>query len=154
MTRKNDFGGFTAHRRCCSLRTFNEGGCSVTFPNRNGRWVSISGTSYQKNHNHSEKLCDLLFSWARPNHGLASAALELKGGGIDVTGVIQQLQNGANIIADLLTDIDTVFVPVLVHRAMPPIQHRALKTRQIRFRGRNYLIALVKCPAVIGHIKW
>lgn len=85
---------------------------------------------------------------------LFSAALELKGGGVDITGAVQQLQNGAGIVEELTTGLDLGFLPVLVHRRLAPVQVDALKSRKIRFRGSQFSIALLRCGQKIADLSW
>jgi hypothetical protein len=154
VTRRRELGRFPLHRECCSIRKFHEGGCSVVFPHRDGVWVCLSGTSYQRSHSYTARLSDLLFAWHRLADGLVSSALELKGGGIDVSGVVQQLQHGADIIDTLLTGVPCVFLPVLVHRAIATIQVRELRKHRIQFRGQRFSIALMNCRGRISDLTW
>jgi hypothetical protein len=154
VPRGGKLGGFTAHRPCCSIRKFQEGDCKVILPNRAGLWICLSGTRYQGNHAHTAKLCDLLFIWDRSGKETVSSVLELKGGGVDVTGVVQQLQNGANIVASLVQEADLEFLPVLVHRAISSVQSRELAKRKIKFRGEQIPIALLRCGGKVSELRW
>jgi hypothetical protein len=146
--------GLRQHQRCCAVRAFNESGCKVIFPVSAGAWICLSGTRYQANHKYVDKLCDLLLGWDRAAGGLVCAALELKGGGIDVTGVVKQLQNGADIIDSLFAGERPAFLPVIVHRTMSAVQLRELRKRKINFRGRRRSITLMNCGGRILDLTW
>ena len=116
--------------------------------------MCLSGTNYQRSHNYTSRLSDLLFAWNRTTEGLMSSALELKGGGIDVSRVVEQLQHGADILDALLTGIPCNFLPVLVHRAIATIQIQELRRHRIRFRGQRFSIALMSCRGRISDLTW
>ena len=147
-------GNFPSHKECCAVQGFREGGCSVVFPNRAGKWLCISGTNYQKSHGYTDRLCDLVFAWNRNDSSLAAAALELKGGGLGVNEVVKQIQHGADLIDDLLGSLPCTFLPVLIHRPLRTIQHRELQRKRVRFRGERFAIALVKDRGRILDLPW
>jgi hypothetical protein len=59
-----------------------------------------------------------------------------------------QLQGGADLI-DSLTENDALFIPILVHKRIDTMQMRALGKKRIRFRGRDYKVALLRCGGSI-----
>lgn len=154
MPKANNLGGFVEHVECCAVLSFREGNCKVTFPARNAQWICLSGTRYQAAHGHTARLCDLLFAWNRSSTQRLSSVLELKGGGMSVSGVVEQLQQGAQVIDGLLRGVTVTFLPVLVHRGMLPIQVNELRRRKIQFRGAQCTIELARCGERLGGLSW
>ena len=154
MAKERKLSGFASHRSCCAVLNFSEGGCKLIFPNRVGKWICLSGTNFQSSHDYSAKLCDLMFLWDHPSRQLLAAVLELKGGGVDIKGVVQQLQNGADIVADLAAGVEPNFLPVLMHRQLTSIQVNALRKNKIRFRGKQIPIALLRCGGKMSDLSW
>ena len=95
-----------------------------------------------------------MFLWDHPSRQLLAAVLELKGGGVDIKGVVQQLQNGADIVADLAAGVEPNFLPVLMHRQLTSIQVNALRKNKIRFRGKQIPIALLRCGGKMSDLSW
>jgi hypothetical protein len=93
-------------------------------------------------------------SWERSTNERLSSVLELKGGHFNISDVRRQLQNGADIVADLLKGIDVNFLPVLVHQRMPSVELRQLAKNRISFRGKNFRIALLKCGGKLTELTW
>jgi hypothetical protein len=150
-------GGFTEHDLCCSVRggSFKEGNCKVLLPQDSNAWICLSGTRFQREHSYAEKLADLLFAWEKEPTLNVSAPLELKGGGVDVSHVQQQLQNGANIIAQMLTGISNIkFIPVLVFQTISDPERRTLRKHPITFRGRRYEITSLKSGGSVASLRW
>jgi hypothetical protein len=150
-------GGFADHGQCCLVRvgTFKEGRCKVMLPQADPTWICLSGSAYQRAHSFSEKLADLLFAWEKMPGLKLSAPVELKGGGVDVSHVQQQLQNGANLIADMLDGIKGVrFLPVLVHHAITEPERRTLRRHPVLFRGRRYEITSLKSGGAVASLDW
>lgn len=154
MPPSSRFSKLLLHRECCSIRSFHEGGCSVVFPNRQGPWHCVSGSRYQRNHGYSDKLCDLMLAWNRPDHGLVASSLELKGGGIDVDNVVTQLQHGADILDDFLEGQQCDFMPVLIHRSLRTVEVRELEGKVINFRRHALPIILRRGRATITDLPW
>jgi hypothetical protein len=150
-------GGFAAHDHCCLVRTgtFKDGHCKIALPQADGTWICLSGTSYQRRHSFTDKLADLLFAWEKAPGLRVSAPVELKGGGVDVSHVQQQLQNGANLIADMMGDIKQVrFLPVLVHQTITEPERRTLRSHPVVFRGRKYEITSLKSGGTVASLQW
>lgn len=95
-----------------------------------------------------------MFLWNCSSRQLLSAVLELKGGGVDVRGAVQQLQHGAEIVADLATGLELKFLPVLIHRPLNSMQVGELRKNKIRFRGDSVSIALLRCGGKISDLSW
>jgi hypothetical protein len=150
-------GGFHDHDACCSVHTFKEGGCKVLLPGSTksaGTWICLSGTAYQDQHSFHKKLCDLLFAWEKASGKRVSAPLELKGGHVDVSHVQKQLQNGANLIDDLLKGLDVALTPVLVHQKITTAESRMLEREKVSFRGRKLPISRVRSEARVDQLRW
>lgn len=151
-----DLGDFDTHLACCSVRgrMFEETKCKVYFPARDRGWICISGSMYSAEHEYKSKLADLLFAWKTNNSDFLACVLELKSGAIRVSGVVEQLQNGAHIIDDFLKDIAVNFQPVLVHGAVTTTTIRELAKHKVRFRGKGMGINLLKCGGKVDDLKW
>jgi hypothetical protein len=146
---------FEDHRPCCAVLSFRENNCTVTLPKQSGKWICLSGTRYQDAHSHKEKLCDLLFSWEKSPTEPVCCALELKGGGISVSGVVEQLQQGAAIIESLLPGSQPIpFTPVLVHRGLSSIQVTQLKRQRILFFRKSFSIELMRCGGKVEQLRF
>ena len=151
---EHPLGGFAAHAQCCAAKTFKEGGCRITLPGEIPAVICLSGTSYQAGHDFKDKLCDFLLAWERAPAVRRTSVIELKGGHFNISDVRTQLQNGADITADLLTGIDVSFLPVLVHQRMPPVEQRELPKNKITFRGKRYGIFLVKRECEVAALRF
>lgn len=79
-------------------------------------------------------------------------AIELKGGAAKAGHVVGQLQKGADLIQKLMDGVSVTFVPVLVHAGLTTLQMRDLKRARVNFRGRAYMISLVRCGSSIDKI--
>jgi hypothetical protein len=152
--KKEDLGKFVEHKPCCSVTVYGEGNCKIILPPGRSQWICLSGTKYQTVHKHSAKLCDLLFAWDNSSAQRLSCVLELKGGGMSVSGVVGQLQEGARIVEELLLDLEVQFMPLLVHRHMVKVQIDALSRQKIRFRGKPYSIKLARCGLRLIDLNW
>jgi len=147
--------GIEAHKSCCAVVSFRENNCTVTLPRQNNEWVCLSGTRFQDAHQHRNKLCDLLFSWEKSPTERVCSALELKGGGISVSGVVEQLQHGAAVIESLLADSGPVpFTPVLVHKGLSSIQVTQLRRQRIIFRRKTFSIELMRCGGKVEQLRF
>ena len=73
---------------------------------------------------------------------------------MSVSGVVEQLQQGAQVIDGLLRGVTVTFLPVLVHRGMLPIQVNELRRRKIQFRGAQCTIELARCGERLGGLSW
>ncbi|MEU5263398.1 hypothetical protein [Amycolatopsis sp. NPDC021455] len=128
------------------MTRFTEGKCSVSLPGPNERWICISGSKFQKNHDNDKRLCDLSLLWDRDIAGMIAVALELKGGGASVEHVKEQLQGGANLLNELTDECNpTPFVPVLVHNRLSTMQMRRLAKVHVNFKGKRYPVKLLRC---------
>ena len=80
-------------------------------------------------------------------NGLVGVPMELKGGGVDASEVIVQLQEGARIVDNLVPkDVNINLVLVLVHGGnMHKSQRNKLKTARIKFRNEEFPINTTTC---------
>jgi hypothetical protein len=132
-----------------------ENGCTVVLPGREGHWLCLSGTEYQRNHGYDGKLCDFILFWHRPSEWKRIAVVELKGGYLQPRKVSQQLQAGADIATSMVKDLtDIHFAPVLLHSGLTSIQSRELKRHRIRFAKRSLLIQSKRCGFQVRGSDW
>ncbi|WP_436965077.1 hypothetical protein [Streptomyces sp. SudanB148_2056] len=150
----NPLAGPERHQTCCGVTSsYREGRCSLAFPGKPEKWICISGTKYQENHQREGKLSDLAFFWV-VNEGkeVRAYAIELKGGGAKPGHVAEQLQKGADLINRIMENVSVVFVPVLVHASLTTLQIRDLKRARINFRGKAYMISLARCGSNVSQV--
>lgn len=148
-------GEFRLHLDCCSVRAFSESGCTVYFPAAEVGWRCLSGDRYSTNHSYDAKLADLIFAWRTESNDCLSCVLELKSGGFSVSGVVSQLQNGAEILDRLLRGCATVkFLPVLIHGRISTVTLRQLGKQKVKFRGKRVGIDLLKCGGRVESLRW
>jgi hypothetical protein len=133
---------------------FKETNCKVYFPAHDRGWICLSGSTYSAEHEYKSKLADLLFAWKTNNSDFLACVLELKSGVIRVSGVVEQLQHGAQLVDDFLKDITVNFLPVLVHGAISTTTYRELAKHKVSFRGEGMGIDLLKCGGKVDDLKW
>ncbi|MET8974730.1 hypothetical protein ABZX85_03845 [Streptomyces sp. NPDC004539] len=151
----NPLAGPERHKTCCGITSsYREGKCSLIFPEKSEKWVCLSGTKYQENHQREGKLSDLAFFWVMSKGDEVRAyAIELKGGGAKPGQVVEQLQKGADLIHKVMESIPVTFVPVLVHASLTTLQIRDLKRARITFRGKSYMISLARCGSHLSQVR-
>ena len=155
MVRRSSWIERLEHHECCKVTRAGEKGCRVTLPGDAGDWLCISGTHFQKNHNHNGKLCDLILFWEDLSGRKLISVVEQKSGGFRPREVSEQLQAGANIAMDLIKDLAGVkFAPVLLHGGVTTVQLRELKKCRVRFSMRHLLIQIQRCGFNIGKSDW
>lgn len=161
MSRKktdgHPLGNFPEHGQCCAIKvgTFKDGNCKVLLPQASDTWICLSGTAYQTEHSFKDKLADLLFAWEKAPDLRISSPVELKGGHVDISDVQKQLQNGADIIAKMLTGIRNVkFAPILVFQTIKTNERRTIRNHRITFRGQKYEITTLKSGGWIASLPW
>jgi len=74
-------------------------------------------------------------------------AVEMKGGKARVNEVVEQLQQGANIVDTISSTAPLDFQPLLVHSdgSLRSIDRMLLRQKKIKFRGKSLLIETKKC---------
>jgi hypothetical protein len=141
------------HGECCRIAKLEDGRCRVSLPV--GREINaIGGTLYQRNHGHEGRLADGIVFWSpADNADECAAAVELKGGRVDVTVAAGQLQNGAALIDDLSHGVPGVmFTPILAIRQLDVMDLMMVERATVRFRGREHKIVRVRCGADLGTV--
>ena len=101
-----------------------------------------------EDHRIEGKRCDyLLLLCKADDDALMAVPIELKGGGVDVSDVREQLQGGADFINSLaLQGTRALCRPVLIHqRSLHPKEHKELNRHKIQFQGRPRTIRIARC---------
>ena len=97
----------------------------------------------------SETRCDFLFIAEESNIPGWVAPLELKGGRVDISEAIEQLQAGASAAKELIPQNAMVnFRPVVACKGIPKAERTALKSK-VRFRNQTEALRLIKCGALL-----
>lgn len=139
-----------AHSKCCVTLRCREGRCRFSVNPPAGS-STIGGTMYQRSHGWTSALCDCMVFWSSEQERVA--AVELKGGGVDLSEVQRQLQGGAEVVERILGERAAVsFYPVLVHCGIKTVELRQLGRLQILFRAKKYSIVPVRSPAVFNDV--
>lgn len=114
--------------------------------------VILSGSRYQANHAFRGPLCDFIILWCS-DAGERAYAVELKGGGFDISKVQNQLQGGADALAVMVPADAVRFYPVLVHvQGMNTTAIKALARCRVNFSGKEYGIFTRKSGSSIERI--
>ena len=105
------------HARCCITNSPKDQGCGLNLHGIDRTsFVMLNGSKYQEYHGHRRKLCDRIIvgKW---NDQEFVCAVELKGGkSIDVGDVLEQIQNGLNVAANILSGgIPRNWYPILLY---------------------------------------
>ena len=103
----------------------------------------------------AEKKCDYIFIGDKDDAGWV-APLELKGGRLDATEVVEQIQAGASVADHIVPrEAQTRFRPIVVHgRGIHRAELKLLQKRRVRFRNQNSLIGKVRCgTSLVGALK-
>jgi hypothetical protein len=112
----------------------------------------ISGTRFQAEHAHTDKLCDYILYWQPLPDSRFLAAIELKTGSLKMNDIARQLQAGATLAESLLPDAcePLRFAAVLAKRQrMHPDERKVLDRRMVLFRKVKYPIRVLNCGAGI-----
>lgn len=137
------------HGECCRILKFEEGGCKVLIPTGD-RFFCISGTLYQKHHQPTGKLCDLILLASDLTGAVRKVCVaEAKGGRVDIAHIVDQLQAGAVVLEGIVGTNRREFSAVLVHRSMSTVGKRHLRRAKVQFQGRAHPIRLLKCGGSI-----
>ncbi len=121
------------HCSCCWVSRYKERGCRLPLP-REGDGAWMSGGKYQANHEFSGRLSDALVYWEVDDD--RAAAVELKGRNPSVGIVVEQLQNGARVIEQIIDGYPSHvrFVPALLHKRIDYLAYQAFRGKSIVFR--------------------
>lgn len=132
------------HCDCCWTAAASESGCTLPLPTT-GKFGCLSGSAYQANHNHSDKLADYMIFWSTEDERLG--AVELKGRNPDASEVQEQLQNAATVIEAIMDGecVDAPFAAAVLHSKISAVGIRAFGKKRVRFRGRDHMIQIKRC---------
>ena len=91
--------------------------------------------------------CDfILFYIDTARSSLVGVPMELKGGDVRASLVVDQLRGGARIVDNFTPrNIEIEFIPVLVHDGIDKAQYERLKISRIRFRNGRVPINTTTC---------
>jgi hypothetical protein len=110
----------------------------------------LSGSKYQANHQLQTKLADFLLWWTQGAQDCAGV-LEMKSRNPRPTDVAAQLQEAADLLAQLSVDYEDVrFAAMLAKKEMPAVAYRELSKKRVQFRGKAHPIHLVDCGGSLG----
>lgn len=143
----------TNFRGCFALKCEKEG-CGLRIDRESGNLCTIVDCdAYRKGHDYSDKLCDyVLFRWFKD---VSVFVLEMKGGKTgSSTDCLEQLQNGAALIAEITTPREVPScLPVLLHGSgSKSTEIKAIQQRGVRFRGKRLYVKVVKCGASLNEL--
>ncbi len=94
-----------------------------------------------------QKQCDyVLFFLNTSQDTCFTVPMELKGGAI--RGAVEQLQQGADFAGHYVPrGYKTICLPILFHKGISTLAHRALQKRKVRFRGLKMTVETTRCDA-------
>ena len=134
-----------------ATKSYTRSGCSVSMANLRSKPANrvvldvdlASPTDRAKTNQ-----CDLiLFHIDDVQNSLVGVPMELKGGGVDASEAIAQLQEGARIVdRHTPADVEINLILVLFHeRGMHKYQRDRLKRSRVTFRGEEFPINTAYC---------
>lgn len=115
--------------------------------------MCVSGTRVQRHHSEyaTGPLCDCVVVWD-DNGQEASASVELKTGGVDVSHAVRQLQGGADLIAAGGAGGD-IYAAVLASKGkLRTVEMDELRRLRVSFRGRQYRVLLARCGSTLRDV--
>ena len=130
---------------CCVVKQCAGAGCKLRLPS-SGKHACICGTCYQRNHGHTEPLCDCILFWTSQHDVVAIVELKTT---VKAEECLRQLRNGA-AVAELRTPKNITphdIVPLIVHGSMNSAVVVKLAGKTVKYRGKEYLIRRIKCGA-------
>lgn len=97
------------------------------------------------NGQHEQKQCDYVIFFLNTSEDTCFVIpIELKGG--TITGARAQLQQGANFAARYVPKgCKTICVPILFHKGLSTLAHKALQKGKVRFSGKNMTVETKRC---------
>ena len=138
---------------CCTVSSATENKCSLRLANLVGDSLAIiSGTKYQSNHNFGGKLADrIIFS---ANSGGFVCVAELKSGKWKTKDTIEQVRNGFNLAAILLSGarVDSWYPLVLSNSGPKPIDVQIIQKEAIAFQGESLRLRHFHCNTELSQI--
>jgi hypothetical protein len=117
-----------------------------------GTRAIIDCDRYCNNHDHTGRICDFVLV----SDGVAVlAAIEMKGGKIGATEVIEQLRAGLALAEELFKgQTVNIFLPLLLHGGSGPssLETRVFDKTQVQFRGVRRRVVIQRCGANLREI--
>lgn len=112
----------------------------------------LNGDRYREQHGFEGRLCDCLITWTDQGTSLA-AAIELKSGSFDAGKVCEQLQSGANLIAEMAPDVThREFFPILAAGRPTSEERRAVNRCSVDFRGKAVKVIVARCGETLAEV--
>ena len=131
----------------CLTRKCSRPGCSVPLKGAPNPRLIIDFDKPGSPLGERETRCDFLFIAEESNNPGWVSPLKLKGGRVDVSEAIEQLQAGASVAEALVSqDLKVNFRPVLASGNIPKAERAALK-RTISFHGNSMPVRRIRCGA-------
>jgi len=126
----------------CLSRRCRKPGCNLVVDVPKDSSAIIDGDKYKSEYGYEQALCDYLVFLL--GSALSASAVEMKGGrSPDVSHAVKQIQNGARLIDEIVSEsVAVAFFPVLVHAGLPSMEVRILRkpVNKINFRGKDRYI--------------
>ncbi|MCY3824906.1 MAG: hypothetical protein OXG62_13685 [Nitrospinae bacterium] len=131
----------------CLTQRCRRPGCGISLKGAPQQRVIIDFDKPDSPLGERDTRCDFLFVADDSNGPGWVAPLELKGGRVDVSEAIEQLQAGARVAEALVSqDLKVNFRPVLASGNIPKAERTALK-RTISFHGNSTPVRRIRCGA-------
>ena len=131
----------------CLAQRCRKNNCSLTLNDLPDQFILVD-MDHGKAPTRSEfgKKCDYIFI-GEDNEEAWVAPLELKGGKLKASEVVEQLQSGARVADHILPSAArTRFRPVVAYRRrIHRAEQKRLQSSRVRFRSQERLIKRVKC---------
>lgn len=89
-------------------------------------------------------LCDCLVVWREGGRDIA-ASVELKSGSYDLKHAVEQLQAGADILAEAGRGLDAYGAVLATRGHLRSIDIIELKRQKVLFRGGSYPVLIARC---------
>lgn len=119
-------------------------------------WVgSIDGDEYRNKAGIIGKICDCLVFVDGAIY--VSCAIELKGGSVDVSYAVAQLQGGADAISHVLNTLklaikDHRFLPIIIGPVRSAIERKVLGRVKVVFKGKKVPVPSYACGTELSRI--
>ena len=132
-------------KNCCE--SCSRDGCRVSLKDVPRERIVIDADKAFEVHGQSGKRCDFILFVLGSGRKLITAPIELKSGGVDVSGALEQLQEGATFAERFApTESEAVCRPVLFHGSrIHPRDRNKLNRTKIRFRGMDLTVKTSRC---------
>ena len=129
----------------CLARKISKAGCALQLKDVPAQRIAIDLDSRFAPGKNTGTRCDYLFL-AEDDDSAFAIPIELKRGGFKATGVVAQLQAGADVLASLLPEHSYVlFRPIVASGRFPKAQRDDFQRAEVRFRGTNHRLVHATC---------